>query len=1474
MSMLQGAIQSLVQRTFPNVAKNSATMVDFKAFRKMHWPHFPDEVKKGLLPQLVFSEIMGVIKGSIYTCKSLTPLRRHEYLELSARVAPNITSRDDRSRVYRIYEAYEKRKLHTCGQDNIDLILHLLQQLRDDLNTRSLLASYVDEIYVDEVQDLRSVEIALLLTLGNNPRGFHFAGDTAQGISQDSTFRFQDVKALFYDHFHRQSLVVGQEELVQPLLFTLNRNYRSHQGILSLASAVMDLLWRQFPDTVDKLGPEVGSLVGPTPTLFVGCDATTLIRPAAEDDIQPEHELLFGAEQVIITRDEDSKMYLLEQIGEAALVLTILQSKGMEFDDVILWDFFTSTPDPAGWRSLQNCKLETYPAFNPEKHAGLCSELKHLYVAITRARIRFLMVERSDEATQPFVNLMNQDSALARLEVTSMASADFQSKIKALQPRRSDDPNRWYANGEDMMARGLFADAGLCFRRAGEPLKEKKAEGYLKESQAEELAAKQEQVTSRSLLEEAIGIFQELGSTEDIARLLMRLERTEEAAEIWFTEGKFRQAALLFEKALLHERASASWHRQRDYNQAAMCLRNGGLYDQMVLYLIEHIAYLGSQERLRHQRVVKLLIKQQKLSPKNQKPAIRLLGSVDEQEAFYLEYDMVQSLLELYQEQKAYKKLLPLLLKLRRLDQALELASSMPCWGQSILDKGQLSRLISIIYVDHFTSNHASLPDYLASSNEKGDIHLWRQALTMLYAWDHAESQKSVLCMGDNSIAKAYISLRVAMNVEEVTSASKLNEIPFQLLCHAVDILKTQQTEPCGVVGEATLLLSGVLRGFDSLQSCTLQTWSPLREAQGVSKGSPLTRRALIRAFDQVTQAVIRMHELAKRLFREKWPTRCSFFLVMGKCGKRSEPAGCPHIHEHVTQSLYIEMLKDLLSVNRLLCETTPLYHRRLMSEQVSKTFLGARRYWLENLIGALSFISAYEQDSHIVRVTTRRIHEERSLRAVASCLEDLLLYRARNEWSSQASLGYVLEQLDLAALLGENVKSLLIRRTSVQLRYQFRTIYDIIVLTERLRPYIESSNAYQSRAALRFLLYSPRGIMKLQWQAFEVFNSHTAFFESIALYLLLRISSTSILVPRSWIDLHLPSVLHQDDVSDTPAFDQRQAYRDTIILLLKAFVELLRWLHEPLQVERGFSHCGREFPIRLLQQRNSECLAIILVNLLTIGQLPPEILEPHWHAVNEIFGLSTVKAYHLKHTVGREKELQSKLLESHNRYHGKNPLCIISVTEVQIHPFTSFQRAHNLAHENLSTLRTQHVTTKPSKPTTLSDTEQAAQEAIAKEAASCIWAHWQKYGLRLKDRKAFANTEKGRIILKLQTISVGAPFKIRCVLLYFGTECFTKLGPLGLLVADLRGRAFARLDDASIEDSETLDTVLEAVGKLEEGLTAHHERLSDEILDSLIEENDVVRLKELLRAEFEEMAMNEEEVASLSEILKGMTKG
>lgn len=61
----------------------------------------------------------------------------------------------------------------------------------------------------------------------------------------------------------------------------------------------------------------------------------------------------FGAEQVILVKDASTKEQLTQVLDERVVVLTILESKGMEFDDVLLYGFFSTSSSIAAFRSLK-----------------------------------------------------------------------------------------------------------------------------------------------------------------------------------------------------------------------------------------------------------------------------------------------------------------------------------------------------------------------------------------------------------------------------------------------------------------------------------------------------------------------------------------------------------------------------------------------------------------------------------------------------------------------------------------------------------------------------------------------------------------------------------------------------------------------------------------------------------------------------------------------------------------------------------------------------------------------------------------------------------------------------------------------------------------------------------------------------------------------------------------------------------------
>jgi len=105
--------------------------------------------KYGLEPDLVFAEILGIIKGSTSLRQDLKPLSLEEYLRLSERQAPVFTSPDIRNKVYTEYEAYERKKRKLGHRDDIDRVTHLLKSLDEQPQLKERIQTLFDEVYVD-----------------------------------------------------------------------------------------------------------------------------------------------------------------------------------------------------------------------------------------------------------------------------------------------------------------------------------------------------------------------------------------------------------------------------------------------------------------------------------------------------------------------------------------------------------------------------------------------------------------------------------------------------------------------------------------------------------------------------------------------------------------------------------------------------------------------------------------------------------------------------------------------------------------------------------------------------------------------------------------------------------------------------------------------------------------------------------------------------------------------------------------------------------------------------------------------------------------------------------------------------------------------------------------------------------------------------------------------------------------------------
>ena len=315
-------------------------------FVEQVWPKISHVcADKAVDPLLVWMEIKSFIKGSRLAVETERGyLSEEQYEELGRKMAANFAG--NRSEIYALFLQYQKVLHRRRGLnlfDKCDFICSIHARL-SDLHD---LPWSIHHFYVDEVQDFTQAELSLLLRVSRDPNGLFLTGDTAQSIMRGISFRFGDLRSLFYDVQQKvKQAQVASTALVPmrvavPHLHRLTINFRSHSGILQLAASIIDLLKQFFPSSFDCLPGDEGMFSGPTPALLHSCDVSDLAL-LLRSNKRESSSIEFGAHQVIIVQSEAAKK-ALPDVLKAGIILTVFEAKGLEFDDVLLYNFFTDS---------------------------------------------------------------------------------------------------------------------------------------------------------------------------------------------------------------------------------------------------------------------------------------------------------------------------------------------------------------------------------------------------------------------------------------------------------------------------------------------------------------------------------------------------------------------------------------------------------------------------------------------------------------------------------------------------------------------------------------------------------------------------------------------------------------------------------------------------------------------------------------------------------------------------------------------------------------------------------------------------------------------------------------------------------------------------------------------------------------------------------------------------------------------------
>jgi hypothetical protein len=345
----------------------------------------------------LFEEFRGVITGPA-TDKSW--LTREDYLALG--VKESIFLAEEREVVYGIFEKYLSFLTENKLYDS-NIISH--QYL-------NRIEPHYDFIIVDEVQDLTNIQLYLIIKSLRRPQDFILCGDSNQ-IVHPNFFSWSKVKTLFYKHED----LSGADNVIR----ILNTNYRNSPQVTDIANKILKIKNQRF-GSIDK---ESHYLVESN-----GHNQGEVIFLQDNDKIKQELDKKTKASTqfAVVVMTVEQKPAAQKHFS-TPLVFTIQEAKGLEYENIILYNFLSQEEER--YREIskgvnhedltQDIKYSRAKDKTDKSLEVYKFYVNSLYVAITRAIKNLYWIENAPK--QRLLDLVGLREAKDNLELVNQNSS-------------------------------------------------------------------------------------------------------------------------------------------------------------------------------------------------------------------------------------------------------------------------------------------------------------------------------------------------------------------------------------------------------------------------------------------------------------------------------------------------------------------------------------------------------------------------------------------------------------------------------------------------------------------------------------------------------------------------------------------------------------------------------------------------------------------------------------------------------------------------------------------------------------------------------------------------------------------------------------------------------------------------------------------------------------------------------------------
>ncbi|KDP29506.1 hypothetical protein JCGZ_19219 [Jatropha curcas] len=225
----------------------------------------------------------------------------------------------------------------------------------------------------------------------------------------------------------------------------------------------------------------------------------------------------------------------------------------------------------------QNLLDESSPVFNMAKHNVLCSELKQLYVAITRTRQRLWICENLEEFSKPMFDYWKMKALIQVRTLDDLIAQGMQV---------SSSPEEWKSRGYKLLREGNYEMARMCFERAGDTYGEKVAKAAGLKATADRMHASNPEEASVAR-GQAAEIFESIGKVELAAECFFILKQYKRAGQIYLQcgESAIERAGECFSLAGCYKLAAEVYATGNHFSDCLSACLKGELFDMGLQYI-------------------------------------------------------------------------------------------------------------------------------------------------------------------------------------------------------------------------------------------------------------------------------------------------------------------------------------------------------------------------------------------------------------------------------------------------------------------------------------------------------------------------------------------------------------------------------------------------------------------------------------------------------------------------------------------------------------------------------------------------------------------------------------------------------------------------------------------------------------------------------------------------------------------------